>query len=118
MIPKVRAILGQLDPNDVRKNHTTMYFYPKNEHYKINDTFRTFVIFQCQAKNLNQTMQHEYKNIWKYRISTFPLIRHLRQVTKFGAQLYVLTIESQILINRRYPPCTIDNMPPTLQTQS
>ena len=72
MIPKVRTILGQLDPNDARKNHTTMYFYPKYEPYKINEIFRTFVIFHRQAKNLNQTMQLEYKNIWKYRISTFP----------------------------------------------
>ena len=63
-------------------------------------------------------MQHQYKNIWKYRISTFPQICHLRQVTKIRVQLYVLTIESQILIYRLYPPCTIDNMPPTSQTQS
>ena len=29
MTPKLRAILGQLDPNDLRENHTTMYFYQK-----------------------------------------------------------------------------------------
>ena len=40
MIPKVRTILGQLDPNDVRKNHKTMYFHPKNEHYKISEIFK------------------------------------------------------------------------------
>ena len=37
MTPKFRAILGQLDPKDLRKNHTTMHFYPKYGDYKINE---------------------------------------------------------------------------------
>ena len=58
------------------------------------------------------------KILWKYRISAVPEICHLRQVTKIGVQLYVLTIESQILIYSHNLPLTIHNMPPTSQTQS